>query len=136
MTSERGAKTGAEAGRRTRGTAEALAAHLEAGEVRPAGLDESDGEAAELASLLRLARRLDERMKPVHPSPAFVQSLGGELRRHAQRRIARRQKRHRIAMISAAVAGGVVSIASLVGGIVVLVKWLRTRGEARQASTA
>jgi hypothetical protein len=62
--------------------------------------------------------------------------LGDELVREAKHRRLKREKRHRIAVISAAVAGGIVSIASLVGGIVVLVKWLRTRSEARQASTA
>jgi histone acetyltransferase (RNA polymerase elongator complex component) len=116
--------------------AEVLAAHLEGDDAHVSELDLSAEERAELASLLHVADRLDAQMEPRRPPSAFVQSLGVELVREAERRMAKREKRHRIAVISAAVAGGIVSIASLVGGIVVLIKWLRTRSEARQASTA
>lgn len=127
---ESGAGEGASA------VAQALAAHAEEGDARQLELDMSREERDELTSLLCLVNRLDARMEPVRPSPAFVESLGEELVREAERRALKREKRHRIAVISAAVAGAIVSIASLVGGVVVLVKWLRTRAEARQASTA
>lgn len=113
-----------------------LAARLEGGGDRRTGLDINQEDRDELEALLRLADHLDRRMKPVRPAPAFVQSLGEELVREAESRMRRRERRHRIAVISAAVAGGIVSVASLVGGIVVLVKWLRTRGGARQVSAA
>ncbi len=136
MESERGSTTKAETRTGSWPMAEALAAHTEGGAASASEVDLSAEERAELASLLHVADRLDARMGPVCPSPAFVQSLGEELVREAGRRMAKRDKRHHIAVISATVVGAVVSIASLVGGIVVLVKWLRTRSEARQASTA
>ncbi len=115
--------------------AEALAAHLGGHETHPHTRHLPAAQRADLASLLRLAERLDAHFQPLRPSPAFVRSLGTELVQEARRRQAQRKRRHRIAVISAAVAGGVVSVASLVGGIVVLVKWLRTRN-ARQTSAA
>jgi hypothetical protein len=136
MTSEREDATVAEARTRSWSMAEALAVHVQEGADGASELGLSGEERAELESLARVAHRLDARMRPLHPSPPFVRSLGEELVREAGRRIVRREKRRRIAVISAAVAGGLVSIASLVGGIVVLVKWLRTRSEARQASAA
>ena len=136
MREDREAKAGSRAGRGPWAVAEALAAHVEGGQVHPEGPDLSDEEQAELASLLYIADRLDAQMEPRRPSPAFVRSLGEELEREAEQCMARRKRRHRVAVISAAVAGGIVSVASLVGGVVVLVKWLRTRTEARQASTA
>ncbi len=98
--------------------------------------DLTEEERRELESLVRLASHLEARMEPMRPSHAFVESLGEELVEAAERRRAEQKRRHRITVISAAVAGTVVSIASLVGGIVVLVRWLRTRTEARQASAA
>jgi hypothetical protein len=116
--------------------AEALAARLERPDAYASAYDLSAEEEAGLESLVWVADRLDAQMVPMRPSPVFVRSLGEELVREARRSMAKRKKRHRIAVISAAVAGGIVSVASLVGGVVVLVKWLRTRSEARQASTA
>lgn len=118
--------------------AELLAAHTEERDVgasadRTADLTEEERD--ELESLVQLSDCLEARMQPVQASPAFVRSLGQELVEAAEHRIAEQRRRHRIAMIGAAVAGAVVSIASVVGGIVVLIKWLRTRTEARQAST-
>ncbi|MGD8996900.1 MAG: hypothetical protein PVH80_02225 [Anaerolineae bacterium] len=122
---------------------EALAAHVERRDAEApvgGGLDESagltDAERAELASLILIADQLDERMRPVHPSPGFVRSLGTELVEEAKRRIVKRQQRQRVAMISAALAGAIVSVASLAGGVVLLIRWLRTRTAARQASAA
>jgi len=119
--------------------AEALAARAPGAgaEVRPEQrADLTEEERSELESLVWLASRLDARMEPIRPSHAFVESLGEELVEAAERRRAEQKRRHRIAVVSAAVAGAVVSIASVVGGIVVLVRWLRTRTDARQASAA
>ena len=116
--------------------ADLLATHLEEKSERPRAFELSGGDRAELESLLTIARSLDERMTPRRPSPAFVRSLGRELVDEAGRRARRREKRRRIAVITAAIAGGLVSIASVVGGIVMLVKWLRTRSDARHPSTA
>lgn len=116
--------------------AELLSVHLEAGDETFLSSDLSAEDRAELSSLLTIARSLDARMTPKRPAPAFVQSLGRELVDEAARRARQRNKRHRIAVITAAVAGGVVSVASVVGGIVMLVKWLRTRADGRQPSTA
>jgi hypothetical protein len=122
---------------------EALAAHLDGQRTElPAewgggpGDDLTDEERAELGSLIYIARELEGRMQPVHPSPAFVRSLGAELVEEAGRQMVKRERRHRLAVISAALAGAVVSIASVVGGVVLLIKWLRTRTGARQASAA
>ena len=116
--------------------ADLLAARLEGAPVQTVEPGISAEENAELTSLLGVAHRLDARMKPLSPSPAFVRSLRHELLGEARRCARRREKRHRIAVISAAIAGAVVSLASLIGGFVVLVKWLRTRTEARNPSTA
>ncbi|MGD2105358.1 MAG: hypothetical protein PVJ55_09660 [Anaerolineae bacterium] len=133
MKTERVAATKADSGSAT--MARELASLLEGGDRQSAGPDLSDEARAELQALRHLADRLAVRMKPVRPAPAFVRSLGDELVGEAERRMAKRERRHHIAVIGAAVAGGLVSIASLVGGAVVLVKWLRTREGARQAST-
>jgi len=116
--------------------ADLLASHLQRGAPRPQASELSAEDRAELESLLSMARSLDAAMTPERPSPAFVRSLGRELVDEAGRRARRREKRHRIAVITAAVAGALVSIASVVGGIVMLVKWLRTRSDARHPSTA
>lgn len=119
--------------------AEGLAVHTEkrnVGTPTEQLADLTEQERGELESLIEVADRLEAQMQPVRASPAFVRSLGQELVGAAEQRMAERRRRHRIAVISAAIAGGVVSIASVVGGILVLIKWLRTRTEARQASTA
>lgn len=136
MEEERGTVTVHERGPGSLTRSEALADCLEGGEADIQGMDMGEAERAELEALLYVADRLDARLRPVRPSPAFVESLGQELVAEAERRMLKREKRHRVAVISAAVAGGIVSLVSLVGGIVMLVKWLRTRSEARQASTA
>jgi len=119
--------------------AEALAAHVDGGGSRPfAGeLDDlAEGEHTELTSLVQLANHLEMRMQLLQAPPAFVRSLREELVKEAERRMVERRRRRRLAVIGGAAAGVVVSIASLVGGIVVLIKWLRTRTQAQQASTA
>ncbi len=136
MESDKATRAETERGTGLATVAQALAACQEEDGTCPAVSHLSHEDRAELQSLLRISHRLDARMAPFHPSPAFRESLGDELMREAKHRMLKREKRHRIAVISAAIAGGIVSIASLVGGIVVLVKWLRTRSESRQASTA
>ena len=116
--------------------ADLLDSHLERADESLSVSELSAEDRAELASLMTIARSLDARMTPRRPAPAFVRSLGRELVDEAARRARKRKKRHRIAVITAAVAGGIVSIASVVGGIVMLVKWLRTRTDARQPSAA
>ncbi|MGD2144796.1 MAG: hypothetical protein PVF54_09995 [Anaerolineae bacterium] len=119
--------------------AEALAAQTEGRVVGMLGGQQgelAEHERAELESLAQLADRLESTMQPVHPSPALVRSLRNELVEEARSRMSRRKRRHRITVISAAVAGTVVSIASVAGGIVMLVKWLRARTEARQVTAA
>ncbi|MEA3375523.1 MAG: hypothetical protein U9R72_04925 [Chloroflexota bacterium] len=119
--------------------AEALAVHGERRGDRVFAdetADLSEEERRELESLIRVAERLERRMQPVDAPPAFVKSLGKELVEAAEQRVSERERRHRITVIGAAVAGAVVSIASVIGGVVVLIRWLRTRTEARQASTA
>lgn len=119
--------------------AEILALHLESNGVGTGAESTvvlSEEARRELDMLLRLARHLEGRMQPVAVPPAFARSLGRELVEEAERRIALRKRRHRIAMIGAAAAGALVSVASVVGGIVVLIKWLRGRAERRQVSPA
>jgi hypothetical protein len=119
--------------------AEALAVHTERRDVGTFAeqvADLTEEERDELESLIEVADRLEARMQLVHASPAFVRSLGQELVGAAEERMVERRRRHRIAVIGATIAGAVVSIASVIGGIVVVTKWLRTRTEARQVSTA
>lgn len=119
--------------------ADVLAACLAAsgGETLADEMAELTGrEHEDLASLVCLAGQLDTRMRPLKAPPVFARSLRQELVREAERRFSMRQRRRRIALIGGAAAGAVVSIVSLVGGLVVLIKWLRTRTEARQASAA
>ncbi len=119
--------------------AEWLATHTDGGgsPASTRAMDElPERDRHELASLVRLAQELESHMRLLQAPSVFAQSLRQELLREAERRMVRRRRRRRVALIGGAVAGVVVSIASLVGGIVVLVKWLRTRTEARQASTA
>lgn len=119
--------------------AEMLALHLEdngVGTEAGTAVVLSEEARKELDVLLRLARHLEGRMQPVAVPPAFARSLGRELVEEAERHIAMQKRRHRIAMISAAAAGAVVSVASVVGGIVMLIKWLRGRAEGRQVSAA
>jgi hypothetical protein len=122
---------------------EALAAHVEGrGGLGPVsqgaqvGGELTEEEHTELESLARLADLLTERLQPLRPSSVFVQSLGAELVEAAGRKMKSRERRHRVAVIGAAVAGAAVSVASVVGGVVVLIRWLRTRTATRQVSAA
>jgi len=95
----------------------------------------TDEERKELTPLFRLSQRLQQNMQLVHPSPSFVHSLRDELVKESRRRIALRERIRRIVMIGAAALGSILSIVSVVGGIVLLVKWLRARSSTPRAPT-
>jgi hypothetical protein len=114
---------------------EALSAYV-GGLSEGSGIELPVKEREQLVPLLRLADQLQQTMRPVEPSLAFVRSLRDELEKEAQRQIALRKRKRRFAVIGAAAVGSVVSVASLVGAIVVLVRWLRTRTQTHQASAA
>lgn len=115
--------------------AEALSAYVD-GLSEHYGVELSVKDREQMAPLFRLADRLQRTMRPMEPSQPFVRSLRDELEKEAQRQIVLRKRKRRFAMIGAAAVGSVVSVASLVGAIVVLVRWLRTRTQTHQASAA
>lgn len=119
--------------------ADALAAYAD----RERDLDPSSAsplldhnETGEFDSLVALIDRLDNHMLPVHPRPAFVASLGAELVVAAHRHIAEQHARHRMAVIVTTVAAAALSAASLIAGILALVRWVRCRSQATEATTA
>ena len=119
--------------------AEALAVTLDASGCLTAAdvtAELTERQLKDLASLVCLAGHLDDRMQRLRAPGVFTRSLREELVTEAERRIVVRQRRRKIALIGGAVAGGVVSVASLIGGVIVLIRWLRTRTEARQMSAA
>ncbi len=83
------------------------------------GLD--DGET--LRSLLAVAELVQQTLVPVQPSPSFVRNLGkGLLASARQSRKALTARTRRAALIGAAVLGSMVSVASVVGVIVYVVR--------------
>lgn len=91
----------------------------------------TDEERRQLTSLFHLAERLSQSIHPVQPSAGFVRSLGQELVNNASHQVALTKRMRKTVLISAAAAGAMVSIASLVGAIVfVIVRW-RQRTQAR-----
>lgn len=114
---------------------EALSAYVD-GLSEHSGIELPVADRDQMMSLFQLADLLQRTMRPMEPSQPFVRSLRGELEREAQRQIALRKRKRRFAMIGAAAVGSVVSVASVVGAIVVLVRWLRTRTQTHQASAA
>lgn len=116
--------------------AQALAAYVDQEEREQTPSELTASEREQLTALTQLSDRLERRMHPVSPPPTFVQSLHEELVEEAEEQLQQREHRRRLAMIGAAIVGSVVSVASLIGTIVVVVKWLRTRTQARHASTA
>lgn len=80
-----------------------------------------------------LAGRLSDALRPVRPSAAFVSSLGRELVHDAAYRIEAWKKRRRSVTIVAAVAGTLLSVASLIGAAVYLSSRSRARAEAGAA---
>jgi hypothetical protein len=116
-----------------------LAAHAEALIGHQEALDEAqvtDSERAQLASLFNLAEHLRESMPPVRPPSGFVRSLSRELSRSAQYQIAAARRLRRGILIAAATVGSIISIASIVGAIILLVSRIRARSRASTSSTS
>jgi hypothetical protein len=111
--------------------AEALIGHQEAMEQ----IHVTDSEQAQLASLFDLAKHLQESMPPVRPPSGFVHSLSRELSRSAQHQIAAAKRLRRRILIAAAAVGSLISIASIVGAIILVVSHLRARSRASTSST-
>lgn len=103
--------------------------------VQAAGVLEE--ERRELASLIRTATMLRQSMKPVQPSATFVRTLRSELVQAAGQRISRTSRLRRGMMIGTAVVGSVVSLASVVTAVVLLVRHQHAhRTQAAHAPTA
>ena len=111
--------------------AEALIGHREAMEE----IHVTDSERAQLASLFDLAEHLQESMPPVRPPSGFVHSLSRELARSAQHQIEAARRLRRGILIAAAAVGSIISIASIVGAIILLVSRIRARSRASTPST-
>ena len=121
---------------RKRRAAKVLIAHADELIGRPEAmhdLEVTDAERAQLAALFRVTDRLRDTMVPVSPSAAFVRSLGRELANTAKHQIAITRRMRRGVLIGAAAVGSLVSIASIVGAIVLVVMRLRARANARAA---
>jgi hypothetical protein len=121
---------------RKRRAANVLIAHADALMGRSEAmhrLEITDAERAQLAPLFRVTDRLRDTMIPVSPSAAFVRSLGKELANTAKHQIAITRRMRRGVLIGAAAVGSLVSIASIVGAIVLVVMRLRARAHARAA---
>lgn len=117
---------------------EVLAAHAETLIGRQEAMEQihvTDSEHAQLASLFDLAKHLQASMPPVRPPSGFVHSLSRELARSAQHQIAAAKRLRRGILIAAAAAGSLISIASIVGAIILLVSHLRARARASTPST-
>ena len=115
---------------------EVLTAHAAELTGQPGAMQEArvtDEEREELTPYLELATGLEQSMQPVHPSAAFVRSLGKELASGAKHQIAYARRMRRGVLIGAAAVGSLVSIASVVGAIVYMISRLRARAHARAA---
>lgn len=116
-----------------------LAAHAEALMGRQEIMEElhvTDSERAELASLFDLAEHLQESMPPVQPPSGFVHSLSRELARSAQHQVEAARRLRRSILIGAATVGSLISIASIVGAIILLVAHIRSRSRTSTPSTS
>lgn len=121
---------------RKKRAANVLIAHADEQIGRPEAmhsLEVTDAERAQLAPLFRVTERLRGTMVPVNPSAAFVRSLGKELANTAKHQIAVTRRMRRGVLIGAAAVGSLVSIASIVGAIVLVVVRLRARAQTRTA---
>ncbi len=104
---------------------DALAAHAEAlnrgQRVRQPLADELGDES--LRSLLAVAELMQGALVPVQPRPSFLRNLGKTLVasvRHSRQALAARTRR--AALVGAAVLGSLVSVASVVGVIVYVMR--------------
>lgn len=113
---------------------ELLAAHADSLVGRPQSLRHAapaPQEREQLAPLFGFAEELKARIAPVQPSPAFAQSLKRELLEHHALYTARAKRTRRSVVIGAVAAGSVLSIASLITAIVLVVSRARSRSGAR-----
>jgi hypothetical protein len=118
--------------------AEILAVYVEGLSGRPAAVRQielTEEEREHLAPLFQLSERLQRSLRPVRPSPAFVHSLGRELVDDAGRQFALSKRTRRVMMIGAAAVGSLVSIVSVVGAIVFLIRRLRAQVQTQHAPT-
>jgi hypothetical protein len=91
----------------------------------------TDEEHSRLAPLFELAGCLKQSMPPVKPSAPFVRSLGEELVEHARHRVALAKRLRRGLLIGAAAFGSLLSVASVVGAIALVITRYRARAQAR-----
>jgi len=96
----------------------------------------AEREGLDAGSLLDLADSLQRAMAPVQPRTPFIYELRKKLVYRARRRqTAARRTKHTF-KIGAAVVGALVSAASIVGAIILVVKTLHERTQARAALQA
>ena len=81
----------------------------------------------EVQPLFELAETLQQAMKPIQPRTPFVQELKNDLAHRARRRLATNKRMKNVFVIGAAIVGALVSVASVVGAIVLLIKTLHQR---------
>jgi len=115
---------------------EVLAAHAESLiglAEHPEQPDLTDRERSEVTPLFQLAERLHANMQPVQPPVAFIRSLKEELVEHARQHVAVTMRVRRSVLIGAAALGSILSVASVVGALLILVPRLRARTQARVA---
>jgi hypothetical protein len=118
--------------------AELLAVYVESLSGGPAAvrkIELTEEEREHLAPLFQLAERLQQSIRPVRPAPAFARSLGNELVNDARRQLTLRKRTRRVMMIGAAAVGSLVSIASVVGAIIFLIRRLRAQTQTQHAPT-
>lgn len=85
----------------------------------------------EAAQLRPLVSRLQDTMRPVEPSAAFVRRLGQELREAARRQQTATRRFRRVVVISAAALG---SLLSVLGVVTLLLRRRRTHAPAQSPS--
>ena len=116
----------------------ALATHADKLIGRPEStqtIDMTDEERSQLTPLFQIAEQLHQSMPRIQPSAAFIRSLGRELIEQTEYQLALKKRWRRTMVIGAATLGSLVSIASVVGAIVLVVTRLRTRAQARSLQT-
>jgi len=121
---------------RQRLIANLLATHADTPIVDPVSAGQiklSKKEEQEIKPLFELAAKLQETMRPVQPRTPFVKELKNDLMYRARRRLAVNKRKRSIFVIAAAIVGSLVSIASVVGAVVLLVKTIHERTQARAA---
>lgn len=119
-------------------TITALAAHADKLTGRLEAMQQAnltDEEYSQLAPLFQLAEQLHQSMPRIQPSAAFARNLGRELMEHTNRQFALKKRWRQVMVIGAAAVGSLVSIASLVGAFVFVIKRLRARAQSRMLQT-